>query len=433
MPHSAPGGTGENGQLGSSPLSNSAFSVLDVGNVPDMLKIARLTSVLSQASPLGMMAFQLSEMSLKPDTYQVYNRSGTVPAWAWFRFNRTLVVVIDGVTTALQGAALADSYTKPMRGQDGWKAVGLAYQDASTIVNVLDSIHTLPAMNLLVAGYSYGGCLAECIAAMVTGNQLWPNLELLTFGSPRPGDEALALRLRSVPTRRLMNDDDPVPRFPPHANEAWLATSLLPFPIAYLLSLYCQPQGGIQLSDSGQLTATELPSRFLPIADVDLVQWVVSTHGMRATSHSISTYVERLKLAVAPRGAGAAAAVASKVVEVPKPLSITEFNALVTLVAGGVGSTSSQEKSMAGYIPPKFRPRTLSVQGLHYVYWMGVPIATCKTASAAKTIAKYLFKMLRTWQTDGQVNVTGFNQAWTSFMSSANLGGLGFSPPFITY
>lgn len=68
--------------------------------------------------------------------------------------------------------------------------------------------HDVPT---ILCGHSLGGAVATIIAAQLQDHV--PLLELVTFGSPRPGGALLRDRLR-VPHHRYVHADDVVPKLP---------------------------------------------------------------------------------------------------------------------------------------------------------------------------------------------------------------------------
>ena len=81
------------------------------------------------------------------------------------------------------------------------------------------------------------------------------------------------------------------------------------------------------------------------------------------------------------------------------------------------------------YIPVQFRPRVSMVSGVYLVIWMGNTIASCKTKSNAKTIAKYISKCCREL-TDASPVYTGSMQlSWQAFLAAAANPANGFIPP----
>lgn len=67
------------------------------------------------------------------------------------------------------------------------------------------------AQHLIICGHSLGGAVATIIAAALQ-DQI-PSLDLITFGSPRPGGRKFRQRLR-VPHHRYVHGNDVVPHLP---------------------------------------------------------------------------------------------------------------------------------------------------------------------------------------------------------------------------
>lgn len=72
-------------------------------------------------------------------------------------------------------------------------------------------IHLDATKPLILCGHSLGGAVATIIAAQLQDHL--PLIELVTFGSPRPGGRRFRERLR-VPHHRYVHADDVVPKLP---------------------------------------------------------------------------------------------------------------------------------------------------------------------------------------------------------------------------
>ena len=74
---------------------------------------------------------------------------------------------------------------------------------------------TLPEDRLLVlTGHSLGGATATMLAECLVDR--FPNLLLVTFGSPRPGGRKFRERMGSIKHYRFVHGDDVVPKTPPY-------------------------------------------------------------------------------------------------------------------------------------------------------------------------------------------------------------------------
>ena len=78
------------------------------------------------------------------------------------------------------------------------------------IANGLDMPHE---KRLVITGHSLGGASATCLADIL--KERYPDLILVTFGSPRPGGKKLKERLSDLTHYRYVHGDDVVPRTPP--------------------------------------------------------------------------------------------------------------------------------------------------------------------------------------------------------------------------
>ncbi|CAJ1396702.1 unnamed protein product [Effrenium voratum] len=104
---------------------------------------------------------------------------------------------------------------------------------------ILDFLQQHPGADLLITGHSLGGALATlCAADFARARQV----ECVTFGSPRVGDEAFGALYRSSVKRsaRVVNKFDPVPRTPWREKAVQTDADLLHQALAVLLRV---PQG----------------------------------------------------------------------------------------------------------------------------------------------------------------------------------------------
>lgn len=67
---------------------------------------------------------------------------------------------------------------------------------------------------LVITGHSLGGATATCLADIL--KERYPDLIIVTFGSPRPGGSKLKNRLRHNIHKRYVHGDDIVPKTPPY-------------------------------------------------------------------------------------------------------------------------------------------------------------------------------------------------------------------------
>ncbi|MEO6217611.1 MAG: lipase family protein [Sphingomonas sp.] len=103
---------------------------------------------------------------------------------------------------------ILENWDRPGRVHSGFSAA------LSSILAPIESwLRDTNPSRLLLTGHSLGGALATVLAArLVDGDR---PIELVTFGSPRVGDEALVASLGSLAVRRYVNCTDAVALLPP--------------------------------------------------------------------------------------------------------------------------------------------------------------------------------------------------------------------------
>lgn len=83
-----------------------------------------------------------------------------------------------------------------------------------TMVRAISKGHSLKDdKKLVLAGHSLGGASAVCLADLL--RERFPDLTIVTFGAPRPGNRCLRERLHKLTQYRYRHGDDIVPLTPP--------------------------------------------------------------------------------------------------------------------------------------------------------------------------------------------------------------------------
>jgi hypothetical protein len=103
---------------------------------------------------------------------------------------------------------ILENWDRPGRVHSGFSA------SLSSILAPIEAwLHDTNPSRLLLTGHSLGAALATLLAARLADGER--PIELVTFGSPRVGDEALAASLGSLAVRRYVNCTDAVALLPP--------------------------------------------------------------------------------------------------------------------------------------------------------------------------------------------------------------------------
>lgn len=363
-------------------------------------------------------------------SYIERGRVGTVPQWSAYDVGDAVIVLIDGIWTPQQAAAIYNAATQLPVPRPTPNVNAAAGGDAASIAARLLQVWGGQGKRLVLAGYSYGGVLAEITAVLSNRPGQWKAVEVCTFGAFRPGDATFATSLQAVSVHRWMNDNDPVPRFPPHMQEAPFAVVTVgPFTAAVWMQ-YVQTGGGLMLTTTGSFQPADVPTARLTPADVDLLLWLSGIDSGLVAGHSIALYAERLSKAQALLKPGENGLLMGSPAEPFVPPVQQLFQAAIADAAALTSSSSAKGAKLVPYIPVPYRPKAVVVAGAFQVSWMGFTICTCPTKSAAKTTAKYLFKFLRVVQQDSTMSVSQLANAWAAFWAVAVSSSLGFDPPF---
>lgn len=98
--------------------------------------------------------------------------------------------------------------------KDGDRHRGFLSNAQRTFTDFYCTGGSLPEDRLLVlTGHSLGGATATMLAEMLV--ERFPDLTLVTFGSPRPGGRGFRARMASINHHRFVHGDDVVPKTPP--------------------------------------------------------------------------------------------------------------------------------------------------------------------------------------------------------------------------
>jgi hypothetical protein len=401
-----------------------------IDSLSDLQKLCAAQMLLAAAQPVAAVGSGIDALWDVVNGVVVYPRAGFIPAWFTADGNDQVLVVIDGVRTLQQGLAMYASTQQSMLKVGSWWANATVVTAAQAMFNALRHSFGDTFRRWVLSGYSYGGALAEVLAAMLTSTPSSSSAQIVTWGSPRPGDSTLAALLQRWPLRRLMCDSDPVPRFPPHLGEAPAANVAVGLSGAQQWARYVQPGGGVILPQSGSLVSSPLPRLFFPIADADLALWVTGNDTFRGRGHALTTYAQRIA-AADPADPTTAATLALPVgVEPDVSVTVEAFNAVAAEVAAHDDTPLVEGNSVFGYVPPEYRASVTTIGGKYNVEWMGRLVAVGRTKSNAHSIAKYQNAWLRRLQTAASANHTTFSEALVDFLAAAS-SMPGFSPPLV--
>lgn len=147
---------------------------------------------------------------------------------------------------------------------------------------------------VLFAGHSYGGALASIMATRARLASPSRGIQLLTYGSPKPGDSRMIGILRSVRQVHFVNNDDPVTFMPPSSSDLGTYAAFIPNAVARRWMAYTRPEGLIGLSIQGVRTDSPLPESMYTLMLRIARQAVAGTNIEVINAHLTSEYARRI-------------------------------------------------------------------------------------------------------------------------------------------
>jgi len=202
--------------------------VIDIADCHTQKFLARLTESVYTSSRSAVESI----LALRyPGSLAVYYPPNTMPqpGFVVSIIGTTTIVAISGTTNLLQwlGQVLSGLVRPFNNGQfttySFWQAA------ANYVFARLSLTATDPDGQIVFVGHSYGGAVANLCGLVCKNARKERRVSVLTFGSPKPGDDRLNLALRSLQHIHLVADGDIVPYTPPSGTTAtllvWLVSS----------------------------------------------------------------------------------------------------------------------------------------------------------------------------------------------------------------
>lgn len=400
----------------------------DVSTPNDMLSLLWLVQTIGSYGDQGAATRKAATDGEGIETYFSIPANRFVPALTSWGNDGQTIVLIEGVTTTAQGLGVYVSASQSMLTLGGITAMAANATAAVAFLKDLLARYGPGPRHWVLVGHSWGGAIAEVMACYLLARAAGDEVQVLSAGSPRPGDATVRDKLSGQKVVRLMQPFDPVPHFPPHVDEAPVLTVAAGFAVAYIWSKYVQPGGGLILDAMGGLTDAQLSPFGFPIYDPTLALWVGSTSFITHPQHSLASYVAALGQVVKQARNGYESRPLLPPGEGEIVLTTGVFAAVSSVVQTSQQSPPQEGIGMALYIPLAHRPVIRRVGVAYWVVWEGVTLLKCTTLSHARTIRKYLLKWLRTLDDSFVVYAASFPTAFSTFLSSAGNPAGGFRP-----
>jgi pimeloyl-ACP methyl ester carboxylesterase len=399
----------------------------DLGERETLAELSAMVEALTVNDLAGASAAVLQRSFTQFTEYSQWGSQGHTPGhFAGFTGRQKVLCIMGASNVSMFTDLFRGAFLPPM----DFGPVSINRGSAIAAQQILADFYSVGNKginDLVVVGHSYGGALAEIVAANYKSVFPPAKVQCLALGAPRIGGLSLGAAMDQIDLIRINNVADPIPRFPPHFNEAPVAMLALGFGATLSFNLYVQPGGGLVLLPTGQLIIQDLPTLNAPIQDVNLLTWLAGANGLASSEHSYKTYAARLALpdptkpiAVVPNPP---ANLKGDVFPILQP---GEFN--MAFVQGPNAGLTGGQKVQSVYIPVFYRMKAVKLDQNWYVSWMDQIISRGQSRSNARTFAKYGNRFLRQIQTAFFVNSVQFGTALGLYLGVAGDPTTGFQP-----
>jgi len=254
----------------------------------------RIESLWELSSHAGLKA----RLQALPDTFaaDVLSSPQNTPSFAFHISNMGICTLyINGTRNIAQALNQFGGWAAPLTPMPRGNASAAAFRAADVIMSYLDN-YVVPIRNLkgfTIFGHSYGGAIAAAVASLQYPlTQVAANL--ITFGSPKPGDYEFVTSVYHSGTYRFLNDFDPVPTLPPNKVEAPSLYFFTPSLITDQWERYYSGPYGYCLNEIGILYKSGEAAQVGNDFGRDLALWAASPGSSQQQAHLLSSYRARL-------------------------------------------------------------------------------------------------------------------------------------------
>lgn len=338
------------------------------------------------------------------------------------------IIYIDGATTNAQVSAFIAGYDNGT-GPTTTNAFNSYLRDAAILAHGRLTFAGVEIPEYLVlVGYSLGGSIATRLLKIIT---LFPQQykhTLLTFGAPRSMGSSAA---RSTPwgaVARYMTDDDPMPLVPPKLTDAPVLIAAQSVLTNLRWGDYVHISGGLSIAANGVIVPAVIPPVAAMNPGTSLVSWYFAEAQGANNPHALSTYANRLQIAVASVRVPEAVFIPVGHGENVIPGGRQEVNRAQARVAAQIARAGHIQNAPREVVP-KLKVFYAVRQGRIWSLAFGNQlVALSPTKKRARGIAAAGNDFLRRLQRQGIVDPAAIIEMMTEFLKVATDPAGGFSP-----
>lgn len=347
----------------------------------------------------------------------VIRNIATCPDFALVYTPLALVVLITGNRDTAMGVLVASGYavSPNARAPLGFNTFFLSA--ARQIRAAIASAGIAVPARIFIAGHSIGGSIGAALAALFRDNTPNQSISVVTFGSPKPGDNRCQDSLNGIDVGRWMNQEDPVPFIPPLPNQAIPFYFVTPPPFNSWFVQYQQVGPGQVMDINGGLVDGMYPMGNPGFTGLSIANFLVTYDGTSqggTVYHTMLQYLNRLSFLVdqLPRAEKA------RNNEIIYPVGDHTTLNPVPMPSKSV-PPSDLVPPVPPVIPPGFTNPYYSARenGQHVVQSLGITLAVCKGGKSARNLARSLNTAWRRWLNTRSVDAPSLSSSVDFFFT----------------
>lgn len=248
---------------------------------------------------------------------------------------------------------------------------------------------------LVLIGHSWGGAIAAQ-ALPYFGPNYGENVECYTYGTPRFAGAGWDQCFRNKWYVRCMNDDDPVPTFPPHLDQYPNFLGLQGRIIIQRCCSFIHNRAGFLVDNDGNFSIADVSTPDTWGQHVDFATWLSGQSGVLNNAHSLDEYLRRFTVAAArvpPPAPMDAPAVAEPIPDTStQTVNRVERVAIAMAAVEDTGDEAATAREVVSRVVPVRAERYKAGRygGLPVVKYAGNVVAYTKNRRQQRSLVRYL-------------------------------------------
>lgn len=225
-------------------------------------------------------------------TSEFHLAEGHTPTWMSFSFRGLNLCVISGVTSTRTALSFVTDYGEILPATPLNRT---ATTGGDPILTAMLEVYRNNPAKTIFAGWSYGGVIAQYLAAAWLGTVNNDDRHVITYGAPRAAQTAFGPVYNGIPTTRVCNVRDPIPFLVP-----WSTEDAVAYWAFRAYRAFAEPNNwtqfgrGVRLSDSGLFWEYQMPSFPEGGIGTSVVGWATGLLTEPVGEHTIAAYEARL-------------------------------------------------------------------------------------------------------------------------------------------